>query len=176
MPKYFGDVDRNKKGEIGSQYPSWYFEQQQDELRESMEFKKRAIERGSIPKDSVAETLADIAREEQRLREIEQGRPRLKDSELDEVAKTREEIGAHISEALFTRTEESKNLTSGHEEARRMMKPCIKVTSDAMARACKDCGVTIKDGMITRNEAAKVWKIMGKLIGEDTNVERLRRD
>lgn len=175
MPKYFGDVDRDVKGKIGSSYPAWYFETQREELQESVAAKRRALEGGGVSPENLPFKMQELKQEEAKLREILDAKPTLKGVELDEVVETRKEFGEGISETLFTRDEMASGKASPHEEVRRMTERVIKVSSDGMARACQDCGVTILDGHITRNEAAKVWKIMSKLLGEPSNVEDLRK-
>jgi len=37
-------------------------------------------------------------------------------------------------------------------------------------------GITAQGGKISRNQASRAYKIIGKVLGENTNVEKLRRD
>jgi len=68
-----------------------------------------------------------------------------------------------------------KGLVSAQEEARRIMKPCIDLSNE-----CKELlpkmNITPRQGKLSRNEAAKAFKIIGKLLGKQTNIEYLRRD
>jgi hypothetical protein len=57
----------------------------------------------------------------------------------------------------------------------RMTEPCIEVKGDA-AQIAKACNVRMTKGKVSRDGAAKIWKILGKAIGERTNTENLRRD
>lgn len=175
MPKYFGEADRDAKGKIGSSYPAWYFETQKEELEESVAKKRRALDGGMVSPENLPFQLQELKQEEAKLKEIQDAKPVLKDVELDKVVKTRKELGESIGETLFTHDEMTTGKASPQEEQRRMTDRIIKVSSDGMAHACKDCGVTIQNGHITRNEAAKVWKIMGKLLGESSNIEDLRK-
>ena len=69
-----------------------------------------------------------------------------------------------------------KGLADAREEMKRMTEPCIEVRGDAMNIA-KACNVKITKGKVSRDGAAKVWKILGKALGDSpTNIEHLRRD
>jgi len=68
-----------------------------------------------------------------------------------------------------------KGLVNPHEEARRMVNNIISV-DEAHGGLFKNMNILPQDGKITRNQAAKAFKIIGKLLGEPTNIEYLRRD
>lgn len=169
--EFFGKADRDKDGRIGSTYPAWYFDSKIDTMKESIQRKEQALSRGDVPSDFVYQTREDLKREQGRLEEIESSRPVLNDMQADSLGKNYKELSTNIKESMFTREEMQRGFADAHEEARRMVKPCIKVDPELARR----CGVTnVVNGMVSRNDADKMFKIAGKVLGEETNVERLR--
>jgi len=103
--------------------------------------------------------------------------PKLSDGEKDRLARIyKEELSPQISASLFTRTDMMKGMANPHEEAKRMVQPCIKLSGEAVQFADL-CKVEVKNGnMVSRNNAAKMFKLIGKLLGMPTNIEVLRKD
>lgn len=179
MIQFFSKVDRNKAGKRASETPSWAMQSHIDNLRESIDSKKRMLERGNCPLDAVPQTQAEIRKEEARLNEILDSRPKTSPDIEDKLYKVYKSLGKDIQDTLFTRSDMKLGLASPHEEARRMTEPIIKVTKD-IVELCKEneVPVNVKGGeaFLTRNNATKVRQWIGKFLGEETNVEALRRD
>lgn len=169
---FFGDVDKNKRGTISSQYPAYTMLVHVDELKESIASKQRQLDRGVIPPADVPEAFEVLAREKARLEKIEASRPELSDGQKDRIAKEYKRLAKEISNSLFTRSEMQMGTASAHEEARRMVNPIIKVDPE-IAEACN---IQTTNGMVSRNDASRIFKIIGHTIGEATNVETLRKD
>jgi len=168
---FFGKVDR-KGDRITSEYPSWMLDVHVDELRESVAQRERALERGDVAPSEVNYIREALKKEKARLAEIDVAKPKLTSEQTDKVAKEYDKLGKEIKDSMFSYDEMQKGLANPHEEARRMVNPCIKVDFE-VARAC---GVTPNEkGLVSRNDAAKIFKISGKFLGENTNVEALRR-
>lgn len=175
MVSFFGKVDRQENtGKIRSQYPAWTMDNAVDELRESVASKRRMLDRKLIPLDQLPNYEAELERDEQRLKEIEESRPELKGEKKDELAKQRDQLGEKIADSMFTLTEMEMGLASPNEEAHRMVDPVIGV-GGKMLTTLKDMGIKPIKGKISRNQAQKAWKIISKALDEDTNPERLRR-
>ncbi len=172
--KVFSGVDINKKGQIASQYPAYYNENHVDSLQEGIESKERSLTAGRIPADSIPEVQERIKQEKDRLKEILTSRPNLAPMEKDSLSKLRANLGKDIRDAMFTYSHQERGTADVHEEARRMISPIIQVPKEAHAQLT-EMGVKITNGRISRNQAGKAWKICGKLLGETTNVETLRR-
>jgi hypothetical protein len=81
-------------------------------------------------------------------------------------------VAERLKEALPSREELRQGWVDPHEEARRMVKPCIEGIDPELATAC---GVKMTGKKVSRDGATKIWKIMGRLLGEHVNIERLRR-
>lgn len=175
--KFFGQADRTKDGKVKSDYPAWYPEQHIEDLRDSIAQQERSLEQGSVPAERREQYRERLNQEKERLEQIESSKPKLAGAEKDTVAKFREDIGKKISDAHYRRSQIDRGIYNAHEEARRMTEPCIEVNSQAEAEILRECGARITEaGKVTRTEAEKAWKIVGKALGEDiTNVEALRR-
>lgn len=170
--EFFGKADKDRDGKIGSTFPAWYFDSKIDTIREGIQRKEQALSRGDVPADFIYQTREDLKREQERLDEIESSKPRLSDIQADSLSKNYKDLSSSIKESMFTREEMQRGFADAHEEVRRMTKPCIKVDPELARR----CGVTnVVNGMVNRNDADKIFKIAGKILGEETNVERLRR-
>ena len=170
--KFFGKVDRDATGKITSEYPCYYRENDIDELKEELGKKERALERGDIPSTRVPMVEGQVKRERAKLNEILKSIPKLKGAQKDKVAKLRTELGKEITEAQFTRSEMRGGRVDPHKEVRRMTEPSIKVDPDV----AKEMGVKVVNGKVSRKGAEKMWKILGKVLGEETNVETLRKE
>lgn len=169
--EFFGKVDRDRDGNIGSTLPAWYFDSQVDTMKETIQRREAALERGDIPADYVYQTREDLKRDKERLDNIESSRPVLDEKRSDALGKAYKELSSDIKESMFTRDDMQRGFADAHEEARRMTKPCINIDPEL----ARKCGVNAKGGMISRNDATKIFKIVGKALGEETNVERLRK-
>jgi hypothetical protein len=171
--EFFGTVDKNKQGKIGSVYPAWGMDVHLDELTESIERAKREIERGAVPPTEIAFARENLAKDKKRLDEIMGSKPKFEGKKLEDVAKEYKSLKSKIKLSLFTRSEMQMGTANPHEEARRMSEPCISVN----AEIAKGCNVNVGvNSMVNRNDASKVFKILGKYLNEETNVETLRVD
>jgi len=173
--EFFGDTDKNKSGNISSEAPAWYFKQHKENLENEISSTKNRLDRGEVPEAQKPETMAELARMRRKLDAINESQPKLNDSQKDIIAKTRSVLGDKIKDAMFTRTEMKMGLADAHEEARRMADPCIKVSHEEAVLIKKAGGRISNDGKVSRNDAEKAWKLMGRSIGENSNTESLRR-
>jgi len=153
-------------------------EQHIDDMREGIESKKRAIARGDMPMDAIPMAKAEIDKEEARLNAILESKPKLSPQEKDMIANIHKELGEKISESMFTYDEMHKGFADPHKEVNRMMKPIIKIDK-ATAEICEENGIKVERSrntlLLTRNAASKMYKIIGRYLGENGNVEQLRR-
>lgn len=175
--KIFGDVDKTRDGKTKSEYPSWYFTQQKEELEESISQKERAIENDLVPHGEELHKMKNkLLHEKKRMDEIKEATPKLSDAELVQVKNIRKDVGVLIRDAMFSRTQMEKGLADAHEEARRMSESCILLKDDQISFA-KACDVIVNhNGKVTRTGAEKMWKIASRLLDEVSNTESLRRD
>lgn len=172
--EFFGKVDRKEGGKIKSQYPAWFFDKQMEELKESIDSKKKYLKSKVVPLDALPNYEAELERDEQLLKDIVDSKPKLTDNEKDNLKSFRERISKGIADSMFTNTDMDKGFASPNEEADRMVNPIIDVREKDI-EVLKDLGIEHTNGKISRNKAAKAYQIISKLLGEDTNVERLRK-
>jgi len=176
MPKIFGDVDKTEKGKIKSQYPAWYYDQQIEDMKESIRQREYQLDNDLVMQTEKGIQRERLRQEKERLDQIEASRPKLSPTETEEFAKIRKEMGTEIRDQMFTRSEMDRGLADAHEEARRMTEPIIKIKNEKEAKLAEECGVKVsKDGKVSRKDAEKMWKIVSKSLGEMSNVEGLRR-
>lgn len=170
--EFFGKVDYNKHGNVGSEIPAWALERHIEMFEESLHEKKNRIRLGVVPSDGVPQLREEIRRDEEKLEALKSSKPKLRPKDKDRVASQYKELKEKISEAMHTRTEEERGFVNLHEEARRMVNPCVDVDPE-LAQACN---VKCDKGKVSRNGATRMYQILGKYLGEDTNAEKLRRD
>ena len=172
----FGSVDLNEKGNVKSVYPSWYFDYLRDDLQNEVDRMETDLTFDKIPRSEIAIHKERLAQKRDKLLNLDQAALTLRGKQKDKVSKVYDDLGREISSALFTRDQMRKGLADPREEMKRMTEPCIEVRGDAMNIA-KACNVKVTKGKVTRDGASKVWKILGKALGDSpTNVEYLRRD
>lgn len=178
--QFFGAIDRKGKkedGVISSEYPAWYFTNQIKNLKESIERKRRSLKRGDVDPSQKPYIQAELQQEELKLSEImEKGMPKIDDKDKDSLHKIYKELEGRIQDSMFSRDEMMKGLADAHEEARRMTTSCIDVKgAHGSISMFKNVGITPRDGKVSRNQASRMYKIIGRYLGENTNVEALRR-
>ena len=178
---FFGAVDRKidpttGKEKISSEYPAYTFPQQIENAREDIAQKKRALQTGAVDRESEGEYRLIIEREEKRLDDIERSRPKLSDSDKDNLASAYKDLTKGIAGTMPTYYDIHRNFVNAHEEHRRNSNPCIKVNGKT-AELAEHNGIKVsKDGEMSRKEASRLAKIIGHNIGENTNMERLRKE
>ena len=170
---FFGEIDRTEKGQIKSEFPAWYFENNIEDLNEEIGWKERALDRKNINWEDIESTKKEVEGLKKKADLIKKSKPKLKGADKDEIYKEYNRLGEEIRDSMFTRTEMMKGLASAHEEAKRMTEPGIKVDP----KLADACNIKLIGGKVSRNDASKMFKIMGKALGDvPTNTEYLRRD
>jgi hypothetical protein len=170
--QFFGDVDLNENNKIRSFLPAWYFDRAIDDMQESIDRKKRALKMRTIKEDMIPRTEAEIKAESERLTEIISSKPKLLGPQKDKCAEAYKMLADQIAASLPTRKQSRDGLVSPHDELKRMKTKHITVDPGIAAA----CGVKTSGGKISGDEAARCYKILGKILDEPTNVETLRRD
>jgi len=180
--EFFGTPDRKggePDGKIGSEYPAWYHDGLVDDLREEVGKSERSMkymdEHDILDYTTRARLTKQIKAKKKRIEEIEASRPKLRGKDKDDLYRVYQELGDQVKEGLFTRSEMKLGSVSGQEEASRMIDPKIRLRMEPELAKSLNLNIT-SDGMISRSQAAKGWKILGSLLGEPTNVENLRSD
>jgi hypothetical protein len=173
--QFYGEVDKDRRGNRTSEYPAWYLENHMEDLQDSISSREGRLKRGEIPIDNVPYEKQELAKEKKLLDDIERSKPKVSIGERQKLVKFYRELSDEIQRSMFTHTDMQRGIASAHEEARRMVKPCIPINKD-LAKLAHDCGIKVEKGKVSRNGAAKIFKLVGKLIDEPTNIEVLRLD
>jgi hypothetical protein len=170
--EFFGNVDR-VNGEIGSEYPAYYFAEQCRELNDEIDQAEFAIKNGHVAEKDKPNQMAILAKKKARRDEINASKPKLSGTLKDELASVTADIEAQVKENMYTYSQMERGADPSREFTRQFT-PCIKLSGKAIAVAEK-MGIPIaKGGMVTRNGASKIYKIAASLLDKDTDVESLR--
>ncbi len=169
---FFGEVDINKKGQIASEYPAWYFDNHIEEMKETIATRERALERNAVPPPEIPLFKEKLKAEKERLEKIVSSKPKLTAKQKDELAKEYKHLKKEIRDSMFTRSEMKLGIASPHEEARRMVEASIPINPVLAEKM----GVPVRGGKISRKGAEKIAKIISRQLGENTNIEAWRRD
>ena len=181
--KIFGEVDKTKEGKTKSEYPSWYFETQKEDLEESVRHRTKQLDDDLVPPSERNITRERLKQESTRLDNINSSTPRFTEKEIDDINKMVKTGGGvntgtlsgKIAEAMFRRSDNEKGTADAHEEARRLSTPCITLDERELSFA-KACEIPISpNGKVTRSGAEKMWKIGRRIVGEISNSEILRK-
>lgn len=173
--KIYGDVDRTKEGKLKSDYPSWMFPQQKEELEESVRHKEYQLDNDLIPPTEKNFAREGLQREKKRLDEINESTPRFSDVERDQICKVWKSLGKKIGELMFRRSDMEKGLADAHQEAKRISEPCV-VLDELEISFIRSCEIGISsNAKVSRGGAEKAWKIAARILDENSNTEILRR-
>ena len=173
---YFGEVDINKKtGLPASDYPAWCHDPQIEELKDEIRASEKAIDLELYKGKDLMRMREQLSMKKKRLDQILDSKPKISDTDKDRIARSRKELGERIGQSMFTSSDMMRGTADAHVEAERMVKPCVKIESEYEASLVKACGMNIENGKVSRNDAARIWKIQGKLLGESIlDAEQLR--
>jgi hypothetical protein len=174
LKSFFSEVDK------GSQMPGWCFEEQMNQIEESIRYKRNALEKDYVPSPEKANFRESLKRDEERLEKIKSSRPKYTEKEKDEIARLRDELGETLSVAMPTRSQMEKRLVDAHDEVKRSLDPCIPISGTwvdlAQLKAVKGKGKDSGKLLVSRDDATKAWQIASKVLEEGSNPELLRRD
>ena len=178
--RFFSSVDCNTKdpGKIGSSYPAWYLKQQLRILNENIEQEERELKSDSMPAANIPIKKAKIKKMKERLDQILEAKEGLKPNQ-DRLKSIIDELSPKLSEIMYRRGDEAKGLVNPEEIHEHWTTPCIEISGD-LAKVAVTNGMRVKKsgsgGLINEIDAGKLWKFSRAALGEDTNLEKLRRD
>lgn len=168
----FSEVDLNQKNQVGSYMPAWAYDTLISDLKDDITKGEITLKSSNISQERMSELRDSIEKKKERLYQILDNKPKM---DTDKVNSISSSIGEKVADSMFSYTEMQKGTVNAHEEARRMSEPCIKLDPNE-ANFALACNIPVgKDRQISRNQAAKMWKIARKYLGENSNVETLRR-
>lgn len=171
--EFFGDVDRNAQGEISSDMPAWWFDVHMEHLEEEVSKTKRQIKRGEIQPEAVPRKQQEIVAKEARIKGIKATVPKLNAKQRDMVADQYHKLQNEIARTMPTKRENLEGYTSPREELKRCQDFHISVDPN-LAKACNV--ETNIAGKVSGDGANRMYRMMGRVLGENENVERIRRE
>jgi len=172
---FYGNMDKDVRGKIQSQYPAWYFDQFIEELEHKINQMDNQLKMGLIHSNEMATHRMELEELKVKRDNILQSKPNPSQGESDRLKKLYKEFSTIISDTMFTLSEMKMGTADAHQEAKFMMDPVIPV-EPKHKDLFKAANAKIIGGKASRNSYAKVFKVIGKLIGEPTNIEVLRKD
>jgi len=166
---FFGAVDRkdgHKDGAVMSSYPAWFFNRHIDDLKESIASDERMMERGQVPVQAQPTHIADIKQRKERLDKIMESQPSLNVGQRAHLERVHRELESRIVDARFTYDEMRYGSASAHDEMMRQKMPCIKMEPDIVQSLNLKAN---SDNLVSRDEAEKAWKIIGRRLERQSN-------
>lgn len=174
--KFFGEIDMNKNGQIGSEYPHWYNEEKLNSMQDQLDFEKSQLDAGYYPPDRIMEVRQKISNLEKKIDMIRTSRPKLEGSNKDLVAKAKNETADMIKEILPSYSDMQRGIADSNAESDRQLNPRIKLKTEEQLKLANMCNVKVTDGKVTEIGLHKMWKMASKALGEEhSNIEHLRR-
>lgn len=151
---YFKPVDK------GSSMPSWYYREQVSEELEWINRAERQLRDDLVPQENKLAINTELKAKKKRLKEITEAKSdvetKIMGKDKDKAWARHKELGEIIAESMFTRDEMFHRDTHGRKHR----------TIDAREEAARTP---------FRNNIIKEYKILGRILGENSNPERLRR-
>ncbi len=173
--EFFGPLDRDKNGNISAEYPCWMnslqIENMEDDVRLDEFFLKQSIDPANK-----AQRQASLDDKRKKLREINQCMPILKGEVRAKAEQARTELADKVAEAYFNTSEMAKGgANTVMQEAKRMTEFMVGISPQTAAFAVK-CNVPFtKDYKVMRPGAEKMYQIISRALGEDPDLEALRK-
>lgn len=170
--QFFGEIDRNKEGNVSSDMPAWFFDAQIDEMEEAVGRKRRELDKGDVPIQHYPLKKQQLKNLEAKLEKINASKPRLQGGQKTQFANEYHKLQNLIADSMPTRREDRMGYVSPREELNRCKTHHIQMDPGV----AKSCGIKLVKGKATGDQAAKAYKMIGKQIGENTNIERIRKE
>jgi hypothetical protein len=157
--RWFSEADYDDRGNVIEYMPSYTNRRLLSRLKDEINESERIVKDGIISGRALLALKDDLADKKNRLDSILDKR-KINGTYKDKISGSLKEISSEINDALFTYDEARKVSVSAHENVRRMTTPCINVKDEVASSIANDCGIKIKNGKVTREEAIRIAKIM----------------
>jgi hypothetical protein len=178
--QFFSETDMSTAdpNKIGSSYPAWFFRESLRRLEEDIELEEKMLKSWNLPDTSKPQKMAKIKDMKERRDKILEAQAALRPNK-DKINSMNAELGEKLADIMYRRSDDRNGYVNPHDVAGHWINPCIEVSGE-VAKIARDNGITVakkgSGGMLTELDAGRLWKIGRAALGEDTNVERLRRD
>lgn len=168
--EFFGLVDRRDRRQeetLTGHFPAWYFDQNIEELKESISEKENAIKQGLIIPEQEQIVTHELNKEKKRLVDIEASMPKLNGGQQSRMNKVAQEMLEQIRDSSPYRDDYMYGTSfSPHKELNRWETQYVR-TDPEIAMAC---GIRpSREGKVTGQQAQTIVKILRKALGEDTH-------
>jgi len=170
--EFFGDIDKDNTGKVTSQTPAWFMDIHLEYLEEDTNKKRRQVERGEIPPEHLYMINNEIKNQQGKIDDIKAGRPKLIGGQKDMIAKQYHELQNLIADSLPTRRDDRRGYVNPRDELKRAKDKHIQVKPE-LAEACN---MKHNGGKISGDDANRMYRMMGRVLGENENVERIRKE
>ena len=189
--QFFGACDRRGQkmfnpetgelADITSNYPAWMMKTHLDQLKEEIADDERRYNDPILREQNaslVNRKIAEIDKKKKRYREILESKPKLKAKDKELLNALRKDLAKEIRDNMFSRSDMLKGLANPHEELARQKEPGINI-ENKYAPILKEMNLKHTDKKfkkMSRVDAERAFRIASNCLGEDDNVEKLRRD
>ena len=172
---FFTEIDLDSKGNPKASYPFYQNPRQLDEIKEDKRKLEQAVSKGYVDADHLPEVQSRINQYSKQMEALEKHNPDMTKN-MDRINKLSKTLADVIAPTMFTRKEMKEGLVDPHEEARRMVEPCIELPKEIRETAIKN-GIQVgSDGRVSRDNAVRLWQMCNRTLGQSTDAEYLRRD
>jgi len=117
-------------------------------------------------------TSQEVKVKREKIAEIKASIPKFTGSNKDKISEAYFKLKNQIADSLPTHMENRKGYTQPREELDRMKNFHIPVDKDL----AKACNVKINSGKVSGDGASKMFKMFGRILGENENIERIRKE
>jgi hypothetical protein len=175
---FFTEMDLNEKGKIKNAYPSHYNRRVRQNLLDEIDRLERQ-EHDATMNPNLAGHLGIIKQQlssaRDTLSKMDESIEKLRVNK-DVVSGIRKSLGEKIRESMPTLSDMHNRRADPHDEAEKMVGPCIRL-SDKEASVAVRNGIQVgPDKMVSRTSATMLWQWAGNALGETRDAETLRKD
>jgi hypothetical protein len=117
----------------------------------------------------------DLEKKKLNLKKIEESIPNIDDKTKDELGNIYLDLGKKIKDFMPSRSDMEKGIVNIHRQFKLETEPTVPINSKNY-KMFKEMGITPRNNKISGKEATKAFKLIGKVLNEETNVEFLRKD
>ncbi len=172
--QFFTEMDIDSKGRIKHTYPIYFERLQEQDIREEIRRTETGLENKYYSGAGIGEARERLKKAKDSLDKLLEIRPKF-DKQKDSINRLTKELATVITPSMYRRKDVSKGLVDAHQEARKMVEPVITLTPWAQKVAITN-GIRVKDGKVSRDDASRLWQMGREALGEERNIEILRRD
>ena len=171
-------IGDRQKGRIGSAMPAWYFAGHLEEEHRNLDNQRAVIDRGGVAPENLHGLKQQLARDQMKLDMIKDSFPKPDAPKKDKLMGVWKELGAVLTQSMFSLSDMDSGRASPHEELRRSKDPVVPIPRH-LAKWIIYCNGNVFGGddgdfRIKRDDGIRAWRMAGRILGESTWSEDLR--